>query len=81
MASIKIFELRPIGSELFHDSESFLNELTSLETGIIKGGDLLPITYPLIEYTLLENTVVKSQYTYSVGISWKTSSVVTRANP
>ena len=28
MASIKISELRPAGSELFQDAESFLNELT-----------------------------------------------------
>lgn len=27
MASINITELRPVGSELFQDSESFLNEL------------------------------------------------------
>ncbi|AOY84126.1 hypothetical protein BJP36_33590 [Moorena producens JHB] len=28
MSNIKISELRSAGSELFHDSESFLNELT-----------------------------------------------------
>lgn len=36
MADIKIFELA--GSELFHDSESFLNELTEAETVSVEGG-------------------------------------------
>jgi hypothetical protein len=31
MASIKLTELRPVGSELFHDSESFINELNDHE--------------------------------------------------
>ena len=31
MASIKLTELRPVGSELFHDSESFINELSDHE--------------------------------------------------
>ena len=38
MASIKISELRPAGSELFQDSESFLNELSDREIGGIEGG-------------------------------------------
>ncbi len=38
MASIKISELRPAGSELFQDSESFLNELTDREMLGIEGG-------------------------------------------
>ena len=38
MASIKISELRPAGSELFQDSESFLNELSDREMGAIEGG-------------------------------------------
>jgi hypothetical protein len=29
MATIKLTELRPAGSDLFEDSESFLNELTN----------------------------------------------------
>ncbi|MUG97575.1 hypothetical protein F7734_36750 [Scytonema sp. UIC 10036] len=31
MASIEINELRPAGAELFHDSESFLDELSDRE--------------------------------------------------
>ena len=38
MAAIKITELHPAGSELFQDSESFLNELTDDEMGSIEGG-------------------------------------------
>jgi hypothetical protein len=39
MASIKISELRPVGSELFQDSESFLNELSeSREMAQVIGG-------------------------------------------
>ncbi len=38
MASIKITELRPAGSELLVDSESFLNELNEQELSIYGGG-------------------------------------------
>ncbi|NJM71889.1 MAG: hypothetical protein HC862_17755 [Scytonema sp. RU_4_4] len=38
MADIKITELRPAGSELFQDSESFLNELNDQEMSVF-GGD------------------------------------------
>lgn len=38
MSTIKIFDLRPAGSELFHDSESFLNELTEEQMYVIEGG-------------------------------------------
>jgi hypothetical protein len=39
MATIKISELRPVGAELFQDSESFLDELNSQEMTAIAGGD------------------------------------------
>lgn len=39
MSSIKIVELRPAGSELFQDSESFLNELSDgQEMDMVLGG-------------------------------------------
>ncbi|BAU13091.1 hypothetical protein LEP3755_36280 [Leptolyngbya sp. NIES-3755] len=63
MASIKISELRPVGSELFQDSESFLNELNDRDLDIRGGGDV--------------NISVLSQYSYSYGISILTQSVVT----
>ena len=39
MATIKISELRPAGSELLQDSESFLNELSDHELENVVGGD------------------------------------------
>lgn len=38
MANITISELRPAGTELFLDSESFINELTNEELNLNKGG-------------------------------------------
>jgi len=38
MASITIAELHPVGSELFRDSENFLNELEEHTTMSIHGG-------------------------------------------
>ncbi len=39
MASIKLTELRPAGSELFNDSESFLNELNDQDMStLVTGG-------------------------------------------
>ena len=39
MAEIKLSELRPAGSELLEDSESFLNELNDRELENVVGGD------------------------------------------
>ncbi|NMG08705.1 hypothetical protein [Brasilonema sp. UFV-L1] len=39
MAIIKISELRPAGSELFQDSESYLNELNEQEVSMAIGGE------------------------------------------
>jgi hypothetical protein len=77
MASIKIFELRPTGFELFDDSENFLNELTHLEIETIEGGDMSIVTYSLIGFSTLENNIMESNYTYSVGISVNTNAVLT----
>ena len=38
MATIKIADLRPVGSEFFADSESYLNELTNDELNMTQGG-------------------------------------------
>jgi hypothetical protein len=38
MASITLSELRPVGSELFQDSESYLNELGDREVNSVVGG-------------------------------------------
>ncbi|AFZ00986.1 hypothetical protein [Calothrix sp. PCC 6303] len=41
MSNIKIAELVPVGSDLFTDSESFLNELTSDQIMDTNGGGYL----------------------------------------
>jgi hypothetical protein len=38
MPTIKISDLHPTGSELFHDSESYMNELGDGDLDIINGG-------------------------------------------
>lgn len=38
MSTIKISDLCPTGSELFSDSESFMNDLVDGEIGAIQGG-------------------------------------------
>ena len=79
MASIKIFGLRPTGSELFQDSESFLNELTHVECGIIHGGEISLVISPLIESILLDKIGIDTKYTYTVAITRVTNAVVTSA--
>jgi hypothetical protein len=58
MASIKISELRPTGLELFQDTESFLNELTDNEVGVIEGGRrAISIGAINIQASIVANTV------------------------
>lgn len=38
MAAIQINDLRPVGSELFNDSESFLQELSQDDIATVLGG-------------------------------------------
>lgn len=55
MASIKIYDLGSAGSELFQDSESFLNELTDEELGTVEGGTSITVSVSL---------------SWSVTVSW-----------
>ncbi len=57
MASIKISELRPAGSELFQDSESFLQELGAQEMGIA-GGATVAATITLINNSVIVRSVI-----------------------
>ncbi|OUL37307.1 hypothetical protein BV372_02610 [Nostoc sp. T09] len=41
MPNIRISELYPLGSDLFQDSESFLNEMTNDEIEGLRGGGLV----------------------------------------
>jgi transketolase C-terminal domain/subunit len=43
MANINICDLRPIGSELFSDSEDYMNELGDYELHTINGGLSSPV--------------------------------------
>ena len=52
MASIKISELRPAGSELFSDSESYISELSEGELDIQGGFMPLLITATVVAITL-----------------------------
>jgi len=51
MASISISELRPSGAELFQDSESFLNDLTDVESVQVFGGRLIVTSRVLIDWS------------------------------
>jgi len=57
MANIKIDNLPPVGSELFHDSESYLNELSEIDTLAVHGGCGDAVSYlsnfePFLEYVI-----------------------------
>jgi hypothetical protein len=67
---IKISELRPVGSELFQDSESYLNELNEQEMQILGG----KAKNKFVITTVIE---VVSQLSQSQGISLATFSAVT----
>jgi hypothetical protein len=45
MATINITDLKPIGTDLFMDSESFMNNLTDDELGGVAGGKTSSITW------------------------------------
>ena len=63
MANITLSELHAIGSELFQDSESFLNEFSDVET--ISGGQVAAtgVSNPITLTKLAEAYV----YTYGIG--------------
>jgi hypothetical protein len=67
MAFIKLHELRPAGSELFQDSESYLNELNEQEIANTFGGGGSDLNISAI-----------SQVSLSVGISIDTATVVSQ---
>ncbi|BAZ01079.1 hypothetical protein NIES37_50770 [Tolypothrix tenuis PCC 7101] len=60
MSNIKISEILPAGSELFQDSESFLNELTNEEILDTKGGRLPAslVTNSFISINSQINTII-----------------------
>ncbi|MDJ0732601.1 MAG: hypothetical protein QNJ47_00715 [Nostocaceae cyanobacterium] len=48
MANINVSELKPVGSDLFIDSDSFINDLMSEEFEQVLGGVDLTLPYPMI---------------------------------
>jgi hypothetical protein len=56
MATIKIADLSPVGSEFFADCESYLNELTDDELNMTQGGST-----PFCLVTLVTAAVVSYQ--------------------
>ncbi|BAU13088.1 hypothetical protein LEP3755_36250 [Leptolyngbya sp. NIES-3755] len=71
MPTIKIDHLQPAGAELFQDSESYLNELSSEDTRVV-GGDAQVVFISVVTQTI----GVNSQVTVSMGISLQSLSVV-----
>lgn len=59
MANIKVSELNLAGAELFQDSESFLNDLTDMDTTSVHGGagayfpEFSKLGYKVLEYGLV----------------------------
>lgn len=41
MSTINISDLSPTGSDLFSDSETYMNELTNDELSLVSGGDAI----------------------------------------
>ncbi|MGB6297885.1 MAG: hypothetical protein WBF90_17110 [Rivularia sp. (in: cyanobacteria)] len=74
MSEIKIYNI-PAGKALFQDCESFLDRLDDSEIKAIVGG----IT-PILLTTLIETPLIKSRFTFSVGIGLETASVITKQN-
>jgi hypothetical protein len=66
MASIKLYDLQPTGSELFADSESYMNELGDSELEIISGG-LIPTT-PTVSIVVSRVSAASSMRCLNVSI-------------
>ncbi|MBD2002731.1 MULTISPECIES: hypothetical protein [Cyanophyceae] len=73
MATIKITNLHPTGSELFHDSESYLNELTDDELNLPGGGTPGIVTTLAIRsgYKCAEVSIRVTVATYNFGRNQK----------
>jgi hypothetical protein len=80
MPSIKISNLSSAGSELFQDSETFLNELTDREIGLVRGnGVWVTNATSAVSSVITTALSVVSQISISVGVSIQSISVVTTA--
>ena len=62
MASIKINNLQPAGSDLFSGSENYLNELTNQELNIVNGGIISGGCIPRITICTLPDITIVLNY-------------------
>ena len=67
MSTIKIFDLRPVGSHLFHDSENFLDELTVQDISALHGGNcvenqgiLVSQVTQTVQYSIITKSSINS---------------------
>lgn len=76
MSKIKISSLHSPGSELFQDSETFLNELTDQELGMLQGSGKFVVTSVVTNVNATSVLTVLSQLTISQGNSIASASQV-----
>lgn len=69
MASIKISNLYPAGSELFKDSENFMTELVDSELGSINGGIGIVYNSPWCRPTIYSPRC-KPSLPHSIATTW-----------
>lgn len=67
MPNIQLSELSPTGSELFHDSENFLHELSAEEVGGIIGGEIPDVSGILTQIISGANGVVSASQASVTG--------------
>ena len=80
MPSIKIDNLSYTGSELFQDSETFLNELTDQDLGMLQGQGIAVSNVTSAVTSVVSSAIsIISQISISVGVSIQSASVVSAA--
>lgn len=80
MPNIKISNLSSVGSELFDDSETFLNELSDQEIGVVRGNGIWVSNVTSAVSSVVTTALsVVSQISVSAGVSVQSISVVTSA--
>jgi hypothetical protein len=68
MANIKLSELNIAGSELFQDSESFLNDMSDVDNILVQGGAASTIGQ-LIDYSIKSKEFVLLGYAMDTVVS------------
>lgn len=80
MSSIQVFNLSPVGSNLFQDTESFLDELTDQELGGIEGGIATCYRHLISRLTIRSPQLTKFRAkfgkAYPIGITYTAKTLV-----